>query len=99
MLVGLDGSPNADEALEQAVHLAQRFKAKIVLAHVQETHGIGRRASDSGDLLQRAEERVGEGGVKAGPGRRRGDAGEELAARAREADAVLGGRRGGSSPR
>ena len=98
MLVGLDGSPNADEALEQAVHLAQRFKAKVVVAHVQETHGIGRRASDSGDLLQRAAERVRDAGLEVETELRRGHPDEELAALARDVDTVLVGRRGRSSP-
>ncbi len=44
LLVGLDGSPNADEALEQAVQLGLRFKAKLVVAHIRETHSIARRA-------------------------------------------------------
>jgi len=98
MLVGLDGSPNADEALEQAVHLAQRFKAKIVVAHVQETHGIGRRASDSGDLLKRAEERVRDAGLRVATVQKSGHPDEELAALARDVDTVLVGRRGRSSP-
>ena len=98
MLVGLDGSPNADEALEQAVHLAQRFKATLVVAHVQETHGIGRRVSDSGDLLQRAAERVRDAGVEVATALRRGHPDEELAALARDVDTVLVGRRGRSAP-
>jgi universal stress protein family protein len=41
LLIGLDGSPNADEALEQAVVLGKRFKAKLVVAHVGESNGAG----------------------------------------------------------
>jgi nucleotide-binding universal stress UspA family protein len=48
LLIGLDGSPSADEALDQAVVLGLRFKARLVVAHVKETYGAGRRASDSG---------------------------------------------------
>ncbi len=97
LLVGLDGSPNADEALEQAVHLALRFKSTVVVAHVKETHGLGRRASDSGDLLQRAEERVRDGGVPVETLQLHGSPDVELAALARDVDIVLVGRRGRSS--
>lgn len=97
LLVGLDGSPNADEALEQAVHLALRFKSTIVVAHVKETHGLGRRASDSGDLLQRADERVRDAGVAVETVQRQGHPDVELAALAADVDTVLVGRRGRSS--
>jgi nucleotide-binding universal stress UspA family protein len=97
LLVGLDGSPNADEALEQAVHLALRFKSRILVAHVKETHGLGRRASDSGELLQRAAERVMDAGVPVDTVQKHGDPDVELAALARDVDTVLVGRRGRSS--
>jgi nucleotide-binding universal stress UspA family protein len=97
LLVGLDGSPNADEALEQAVQLARRFKSKIVVAHVKETHGAGRRASDSGELLQRAAERVRDAGVSVETVQRQGHPDVELAALARDVDSVLVGRRGRSA--
>jgi len=97
LLVGLDGSPNADEALEQAVHLALRFKSKIVVVHVKEAHGLGRRASDSGELLQRAHERVLDAGVAVETVQEHGDADVALAALARDVDTVLVGRRGRSS--
>jgi nucleotide-binding universal stress UspA family protein len=97
MLIGLDGSPTADEALEQAIVLGSRFKAKLVVAHVQETHGKGRRATDSGELLQRAEERVKEAGLAVETILRQGSADAELAALARDVDTVLVGRRGRSS--
>ena len=53
LLVGLDGSPNADEALEQAVHLGLRFKSRVVVAYVKEMHFTSSppRTSDSGALL------------------------------------------------
>ena len=98
LLVGLDGSPNADEALEQAVHLGLRFKAKLVVVHVKETHRLGKRASDSGALLQRAEERVKDAGLQVETILKHGDPDAELAALARDVDTVLVGRRGRSSP-
>jgi nucleotide-binding universal stress UspA family protein len=98
LLVGLDGSPNADEALEQAVHLAQRFKAKLVVAHVKEPHGLSRRSSDSGALLQRAQERVSDAGLAVETILKHGDPDTELAVLARDVDTVLVGRRGRSSP-
>jgi len=98
MLVGLDGSPNADEALEQAVHLALRFKATVVVAHVRETHGKGRRASDAGELLLRARERVADAGLAVETILKHGDPDTELALLARDVDTALVGRRGRSSP-
>lgn len=97
MLIGLDGSPAADEALEQAIVLGARFKAKLVVAHVKETHGKGRRASDSGELLQRAQERVQAAGLAVKTILKQGSADAELAALARDVDTVLVGRRGRSS--
>ena len=90
LLIGLDGSPNADEALEQAILLGKRFKAKLVVAHVEE----GDRA---GDLLDRAKERVKDAGLSVETMVRRGDPDVELAALARDVDTVLVGRRGRSS--
>jgi nucleotide-binding universal stress UspA family protein len=97
LLIGLDGSPNADEALEQAVLLATRFKAKLVVAHVKETIGAGRRAADSGELLERANERVKDAGLSVETVLLQGNADRELAALARGVDTVLVGRRGRSS--
>jgi len=97
LLVGLDGSPSADEALEQAVHLALRFKASVLVAHIKETHGLGRRASDAGELLQRARERVADAGVAVQTVLRHGEPDTELATLARDVDTVLVGRRGRSS--
>lgn len=98
LLVGLDGSPNADEALEQAVHIGLRFKAKIVVAHIRETHALGKRASDSGVLLQRAQERIIDAGLAAETILKHGNPDVELATLARDVDTVLVGRRGRSSP-
>lgn len=97
LLVGLDGSPNADEALEQAVHIGLRFKARLLVAHIKETFAIGRRASDTGALLQRAEERVKDAGLAVETVLRHGNPDTELAALARDVDTVLVGRRGRSS--
>ena len=90
LLIGLDGSPNADEALEQAVVLGKRFKAKLVVAHVKERNGAG-------DLLERARERVKDAGLPVETVLRTGDPDIELAALARDVDTVLVGRRGRSS--
>lgn len=98
LLIGLDGSPNADEALEQAVVLGSRFKAKLVVAHVKETRWKGRRSSDSGELLQHAQERVKAAGLKVETVATQGSPDTELAALARDVDTVLVGRRGRSSP-
>jgi nucleotide-binding universal stress UspA family protein len=99
LLVGLDGSPNADEALEQAVMLGRRFKSKIVVAYVKEAGGgLGRRTSDSGELLTRAGERVRDGGLAVETILESGSADDALAALARDVDTVLVGRRGRSSP-
>jgi nucleotide-binding universal stress UspA family protein len=97
LLIGLDGSPNADEALEQAVVLGTRFKARLVVAHVKETYGAGRRASDSGALLERAHERVKDAGLAVETVLLEGSADSELAVLARDVDTVLVGRRGRSS--
>ena len=98
LLVGLDGSPNADEALEQGVLLAKRFKSRLIVVHVRDTQGVGRRASDSGELLRRAEERVKDAGVSVQTLQKHGDASAELATLARDVDTVLVGKRGRSSP-
>ena len=98
LLIGLDGSPNGDEALEQAVLLAKRFKSRLVVVHVRDTYGVGRRTSDSGELLRRAEERVKDAGLSVQTVQKHGDASAELATLARDVDTVLVGRRGRSSP-
>ncbi|HEY3220733.1 MAG TPA: universal stress protein [Gemmatimonadales bacterium] len=97
LLVGLDGSPSADEALEQAVHLGLRFKSKVIVAHVKETHHFARRDSDAGELLQRAQERVKDAGLAVETVLKHGDPDTELAALARDVDTALVGRRGRSS--
>jgi nucleotide-binding universal stress UspA family protein len=98
LLIGLDGSPNADEALEQAVVLGSRFKAKLIVAYVKETHEKGRRASDAGELLRRAQKRVQDAGLEVETVAKQGHADAELAALAQDVDTVLVGRRGRTSP-
>ena len=53
LLVGLDGSPRADAALEQAVVLGERFHSTVLVAHVRERGGPGGAA-----MLDRARERL-----------------------------------------
>src|SRR5213593_4899759 len=94
LLVALDGSPQADEALEQAVILGHRFGATIVVAHVRE----GRPSDvDPGALLERAGERVEAAALKGEVVTRQGDPGEILAELAKQADVTLVGRRGRST--
>lgn len=75
--------------MEQAVLLAGRFKATLIVAHVKETN--------SGNLLERARERVQAAGVAVETVLRSGSPDIELAALARDVDTVLVGRRGRSS--
>lgn len=91
LLVGLDGSPRADSAFEQAVVLAGRFRATIVVAHVREP---GRDRADGVAMLERARERVAAAGVQAELAEREGQPDLVLAELAKESDAVLIGRRG-----
>jgi nucleotide-binding universal stress UspA family protein len=99
LLIGLDGSPTADQALEQGVVLGRRFKAKLVVAYVLETRarGSGQRTSDGGELLERARERVKDAGLEVETIQRPGNPDVELTALARNVDSVLVGRRGRSS--
>ena len=91
LLVGLDGSPRADAALEQAVHLGQRFGATLVVAAVREEGSAG---DDGAAMLDRARERVVEAGLTAELVEREGKADLELAELAKTVDACLVGRRG-----
>lgn len=90
LLVGLDGSPQADVALEQAVVLGRWFRAAIVIVHVRE----GGKGMRDADLLERGRERVAAAGLAVETAERRGDPDLELAALAQGTDAVLIGRRG-----
>lgn len=97
LLIGLDGSATADAALEQGVMLGRRFMAAVVVAHVPEA-AAGRGAPDGPKLLQRARDRLRKGGLEVETILRQGSPDTELAALARDADAVLVGRRGGTAP-
>jgi len=69
LLVGLDGSPRADSAFEQAVVLAQRFGSTVVVAYVREHNG---RSANGAGMLDRASERLATAGLRAELVARRG---------------------------
>jgi nucleotide-binding universal stress UspA family protein len=88
LLIGLDGSPRADQALEQAILLGHRFGSTLVVATVRDAD------DDDPGLLDRAAERVTATGLNVEAEARTGDPDVELAALAKGVDAVLVGRRG-----
>ena len=90
LLIGLDGSPQADEALEQAVVLGQRFGATLVVAHVREPGAT----DGDGAMLERARERAAAAALKIETIEKDGDPALALAELAKDVDAVLVGRRG-----
>jgi len=92
LLIGLDGSPRADQALAQALLLGRRFGSTLVVATVRE----GGEAGDPG-LLPRASERVTAAGLKVEAVDREGEADIALAELAKGVDAVLVGRRGSAT--
>lgn len=97
LLVGVDGSPQGDSALEQAVALGRRFRSHLVVATVVETGGVGDAAAafvGADALLERARFRVVAAGLPGEAVRREGRAELELADLARGVDAALVGRRG-----
>ena len=95
LLIGLDGSPRADAALEQAVQLGQRFGATLVAATVREAHGgEGGGGGDGAALLARAKERVDAAGLAVELVEREGSPDLVLAELAKTVDAALVGRRG-----
>jgi nucleotide-binding universal stress UspA family protein len=96
LLVGLDGSPRADAAFEQAVVLGKRFGSTILVAYVRERGG---REVDGAAMLDRARERVLAAGLHVEVTELAGDADVELAELAKTADAVLVGRRGVTTKR
>ncbi len=91
LLVGLDGSPRADAALEQALQVGQLFGSTIIVAYV---HEPGARDEDGAAMLDRAEERARAADRKVEARALSGDADVELAELAKTVDAVLVGRRG-----
>ena len=92
LLVGLDGSPRADSALEQAVLLGERFHSTVVVAHVREPGG-----ADGSAMLDRARERLLAAELQGEIVEETGAPDAVLAALARETDAVLLGRHGATS--
>src|SRR5689334_25418691 len=90
LLVGLDGSPRADSAFEQAVLLGKRFGSTIIVAYVKEPDG---RETDGPAMLERARERVMAVGLAVEITALSGQADVELAELAKTADALLVGRR------
>jgi nucleotide-binding universal stress UspA family protein len=91
LLVGLDGSPRADSAFEQAVLLGKRFGSTIIVAYIREPDG---RDIDGPAMLDRAHERALAAGLEVEITALTGHADVELAELAKTADAVLVGRRG-----
>lgn len=89
LLVGLDGSPRADAALEQAVMLGERFHSTVLVAHVREPGGPGGAA-----MLDRARERLLAAELTAELVEETGAADTVLSQLAQETDAVLLGRHG-----
>ncbi|HET7789241.1 MAG TPA: universal stress protein [Gemmatimonadales bacterium] len=89
LLVGLDESPRADQAFEQALLLAQRFQATVIAAYARESGG-----PDGAPMLERARLRALERGVAAEVKLGHGAADVFLAEVATQSDAVLVGRRG-----
>ncbi len=93
LLIGLDGSPRADAALEQAVQLGHRFGATLVAATVHEGSG-GSGAGEGAALLARARERVEAAGLAVELIEGEGSPDLVLAELAKTVDAALVGRRG-----
>jgi nucleotide-binding universal stress UspA family protein len=87
LLVGLDQSPQADAALEQAVILGRRFRSTILVASVEDRV-----------LAERGSFRVEAGGLSGQPLAPDGAVATVLANLARDVDATLIGRRGSASP-
>ncbi|MGH7531349.1 MAG: universal stress protein, partial [Gemmatimonadales bacterium] len=97
LLIGLDGGGAAAQALEQAIVLGRRFEATLVVAYVRQPEAARpprQRRSDSGEVLEQARARVSASGLGVEIVTREGRPEVELAALARNADAVLVGRRG-----
>lgn len=92
LLVGLDGSPQADAALEQAVVLGKLFHSHILVAAVAESDKGGAGAAAA--LVERGRFRIEAAGLEVDGRQQHGFPDVELADLAKEVDAVLIGRRG-----
>jgi len=92
LLVGLDGSPHGDAALEQAVVLGHRFHSALVVATVVD--GDGAAQADAATLLERARFRVAAAGLDVEALLREGAPDLILAELAQDVDAAVVGRRG-----
>jgi nucleotide-binding universal stress UspA family protein len=97
LLIGLDGSSSADQALEQGLLLGKRFGATLVVAHVQEGHRWTGGGGATEPMLEAAAERARAAELNVEAALRHGDPDTELAALAKETDAALVGRRGDRS--
>lgn len=93
LLVGLDGSPQADAALEQAVILGHRFRSTLLVAAVREPD-LEPTAMTPEELLERAGFRVQASRLEVELVSRAGSPDLELAELAESVDAALVGRRG-----
>ena len=92
LLVGLDGSPHGDAALEQAVVLGHRFHSALVVATVVD--GDGAALAEAAALLERARFRVAAAGLDVEALLREGAPDLILAELAQDVDAAVVGRRG-----
>ena len=92
LLVGLDGSPHGDAALEQAVVLGHRFHSALVVATVVERDGTTQ--AEAATLLERARFRVAGAGLDVEALQREGAPDLILAELAQDVDAAVVGRRG-----
>jgi nucleotide-binding universal stress UspA family protein len=98
LLVGIDGSPQADAALEQAVILGLRFRSTVIVATARDAD-LASNEVDPTALLDRARFRVRSAGLEVETVERDGAADMVLAELAEDVDAVLVGRRGLRSER
>ena len=98
LLVGVDGSPQADAALEQAVILGLRFRSTVIVATARDAD-LASSEVDPTALLDRAHFRVRSAGLEVETVERDGAADMVLAELAEDVDAVLVGRRGLRSER
>ena len=96
LLVGLDESPQADAALEQAVILGRRFRSTILVACVA-AREAGEGSGEAEQLAARGAFRVEAGGLKGESLVRHGAPDATLAELAGDVDATLIGRHGSAT--